>query len=306
MNALPSYAKINWLLRVLGRRPDGYHEIVTVFQSIDVADKLTFSTHADDGRITLTYDGAANIPLDETNLVVRAANALRQRYGVRRGAAIHLSKQIPAGGGLGGGSSNAAVTLLGLARLWRVPARPAELCEIGAGLGADVPFFLTGGTALGTGLGTDLAVLDDLPEQFLIVVTPGVGVATATAYRDLHAPDLTNADTAHIFTVSREAHALAESFPSALANDFESVVLKQEPEIARVKDALQLSGARAAMLSGSGSSVFGIFADAPTQARAVAWLTENKGHDWRIFPCRTLARTAYRDNLGECAEYLAR
>jgi 4-diphosphocytidyl-2-C-methyl-D-erythritol kinase len=301
---LPSYAKINWTLRVLGRRADGYHEIVTVFQLVALADSLTFTPRSD-GRVTLTYEGTPEIPLDETNLVVRAAQALRERYGIKQGLAVHLNKQIPVGGGLGGGSSNAAATLLGAARLWGLDTDAAALTETGAHLGADVPFFLLGGTALGTGRGTTLEPRPDVPKSFLVLVAPGVGVSTAAAYQSLNAPRLTKSDAEFILTVSREARDWADSFPNNLNNDFERVVLQQEPEIARVKDKLKLSGARAALLSGSGSSVFGLFENEAAQRRAVVWWQRHNDEKWRIFPCATVTRAEYRKELGPCAVWLS-
>jgi 4-diphosphocytidyl-2-C-methyl-D-erythritol kinase len=293
---LPSFAKINWTLRVLGRRTDGFHEVVTVLQTVSPADALTFAPRAD-GRVTLTGEGAQNVLFDETNLVWRAADALRERFDVKRGAALHLAKRIPAGGGLGGGSSNAAVALLGLAQLWQLPATADDLGEIGARLGADVPFFLHGGTALGTGRGADLEPLPDAPAQHLVILAPGVSVATAAAYRALRAPVLTKADAVHILAVSRAAR---ETVRSGLCNDFERIVLPQEPEIARAKDALVASGARAALMSGSGSCVFGVFDNQTEQRRAAARLAT----EWRVFPCATLARAAYREALKSCAARL--
>ncbi|HVF45648.1 MAG TPA: 4-(cytidine 5'-diphospho)-2-C-methyl-D-erythritol kinase, partial [Pyrinomonadaceae bacterium] len=167
---LPAFAKINLGLKVLGRRADGYHEIRTVFQTISLHDRLTFETTAD-GRLELACTDPS-IPADETNLVMRAAAALRERYGAGRGARVTLEKRVPAGGGLGGGSSDAAATLIALSHLWDLKADAGGLSELGARLGADVPFFLTGGTALGTGTGTRVVPLEDAPERHLVVVTP--------------------------------------------------------------------------------------------------------------------------------------
>jgi 4-diphosphocytidyl-2-C-methyl-D-erythritol kinase len=149
---LPSFAKINWLLRVLGRRADGFHELCTVFQTVSLCDRLTFEENA---RFSLTCDDE-RIACDETNLIRRAAEALKKEFGVRAGARIHLEKRIPAPGGLGGGSSNAATALLGLAALWQLPVDRAGLHRLAAALGSDVPFFLCGGTAWATGRGTEI------------------------------------------------------------------------------------------------------------------------------------------------------
>jgi 4-diphosphocytidyl-2-C-methyl-D-erythritol kinase len=297
---LPSFAKINLSLRVLGRRPDGYHEIRTVFQTITLHDRLTF-TSLDTPRIELECD-AADVPTDDTNLVARAAKLLGARFGVERGACVRLEKTLPAGGGLGGGSSNAAVALLGLARLWEIETTRDELSALGATLGADVPFFLTGGTALGTGRGTEIAPLEDAPGASLLVVTPRVKISTAEAYRALRAPALTKEFPPVNLLVSRTKSDFSDSFPWALANDFEPVIFRHHPEIARAHAALVEAGARGALLSGSGSSVFGVFESAEQAARARASLRMEEG--WQTFACETLSRAGYREAFGECAKFL--
>ena len=182
---LPSFAKINWRLRVLGRRPDGFHELRTIFQTITLHDELSFTAHTGE-RLQLTCD-SAEIPVDESNLILRAAHALQDRFDVRRGAAIHLEKNIPVEAGLGGGSSNAAIALLGLARLWKIETSLHELTKIGASLGADAPFFLTGGTALGTGLGTEVKPVKEVKAEHLLIIKPEAKVSTAEAYKALNA-----------------------------------------------------------------------------------------------------------------------
>jgi 4-diphosphocytidyl-2-C-methyl-D-erythritol kinase len=291
---LPSYAKINLSLRVRGRRADGYHELETVFQTISLCDRLTFELR-DDARLELTCD-APDIPCDESNLVYRAALALRERYEARRGARIALEKKIPAGGGLGGGSSNAAVALVGLARLWKIDAGRAALTEIGASLGADVPFFLTGGTALGTGRGTDIHPLPDAPPQQLLLITPQVKVSTAEAYKSLNAHALTKAVPVVNLTVSRVQAEISGSLRAMLWNDFEPVVYRLHPEIERARDALRQAGARGALLSGSGSSVFGLFDNENERDRARASLRAEAG--WQVFDCTTLSRSAYAAEFG--------
>jgi 4-diphosphocytidyl-2-C-methyl-D-erythritol kinase len=292
---LPSFAKINWTLSVLGRRADGFHELRTIFQTITLHDELTFAERADE-RLQLTCD-APEIPVDERNLIHRAAVALKEQYGVRqKGASIHLAKRIPAEGGLGGGSSNAAVALLGLSSLWNLSAGKAELCAIGARLGADVPFFFTGGTALGTGLGTDITALPDFAAEHLLIVTPDAKVATAEAYKALNAPALTKAEGDTILSISRAGEHFAESFPDALHNDFERAIFRLKPEIERAKNALRLNGARRALMTGSGSSLFGIFENRETLARAARSLRTET--NWRVFSCSTLSRAQYTQALG--------
>ena len=299
---LPSFAKINLHLRVLGRRADGYHEIRTVFQTVTLHDRLTFRTLPGE-RLELTCD-APDIPADETNLVHRAAVRLRERSGVRRGAAIEIEKHIPSGGGLGGGSSNAAVALLALARLWEVEAGAAELAEIGAGLGSDVPFFLTGGTALGTGRGEQVVPLADAAHAHLVVVSPPVKVSTAEAYKSLSAPALTKDEAAVNFYVSHEAADFSCSLREALTNDFEPAVFRQFPEIERARDALIGAGARGALLSGSGSSVFGIFDSREQAARAADTL--RGARVGKVFACETLARGRYWESMGASAQWPSR
>jgi len=298
---LPAFAKINLHLRVLGRREDGYHEIETVFQTITLHDRLTFEPLAD-GRIELSCD-TAEVPSDESNLVRRAAHALRERSGVRAGARIKLEKNIPAQAGLGGGSADAAVALLGLARLWTLAPGRAELVELGARLGADVPFFLTGGTALGTGTGASVTPLEDAPTRHLVVVTPGVKVSTADAYKALDAPALTKAESAANLSVSRAESGFSGSDREAMRNDFEAVVFRLHPEIGRAREALLEAGASAALLSGSGSGVFGFFDSKGEAERARRALGPRAG--WRAFACATLSRAEYLRALGRCAGLLS-
>ena len=295
---LPSFAKINWRLRVRGRRADGFHELRTIFQTVTLHDELQFVAR-DDTRLHLTCN-SSDIPVDESNLILRAADVLRHRYGIQQGASIHLEKVIPVKGGLGGGSSNAAVALLGLASLWEIETGKQELENIGASLGADVPFFLTGGTALGTGLGTQISPLNDVVAEHLLIVQPEAKVSTIEAYKALNSPALTKVESDIILSISRADEQFTDSYPNALHNDFEPVVLQLKPEIGRLRDALLDAGARSALLAGSGSSVFGVFDNGEARERALCTL-KNKNERWRIFPCATLSRANYLSALGACA-----
>jgi 4-diphosphocytidyl-2-C-methyl-D-erythritol kinase len=282
--SLPSYAKINLSLRVLGRRADGYHELHTIFQTITLCDRLTFSA-LDSSQLELECD-AADVPADDSNLVLRAAKILRERFPVERGARIRLEKSIPAGGGLGGGSSNAAIALMGLARLWRIETTRNELTELGARLGADVPFFFTGGRALGTGRGTEITPMNDATRESLLVVTPRVKISTADAYKALSAPALTKEFAPVNLLISRTEADFAGALPTARVNDFEPVIFQQHPEIERARDALLRTGARDASLSGSGSSVFGVFESDAEVERSRSRLRVEEG--WQVFPGATL------------------
>jgi 4-diphosphocytidyl-2-C-methyl-D-erythritol kinase len=290
---LPSFAKINCSLRVVGRRADGYHEVRTVLQTISLHDDLHFALR-DNEEIQLSCDDW-RIPTDEHNLIIRAAHALQKRSHNRNGATIHLEKRIPAKGGLGGASSNAAVALLGLAHLWRLDISAAELTGIGATLGADVPFFFVGGRALATGIGTELNALPDNPKEHLLVVTPNATVSTAEAYKSLRAPALTTSVVASILTSSCSANEFRDTDQSELHNDFERVIFEIEPEIKRAKDALLRSGASGALLTGSGSSVFGIFDNQQAQESALREIQAEAG--WRIFPVVTVSRYEYLQAL---------
>jgi 4-diphosphocytidyl-2-C-methyl-D-erythritol kinase len=238
-----------------------------------------------------------NIPTDDRNLIVRAAYALKDRYSVDHGARVRLNKRIPVKAGLGGASSNAAVTLLALAQLWQVETTLSDLLEIAASLGADVPFFLIGGSALATGIGATVSPLRDSNNdtQHLIVITPNASVSTAEAYAAFGADALTTMNREPILSSSREEAISGSSIPwppyRDLRNDFESVIFDIEPEIRRAKEMLLQAGAFRALLAGSGSSVFGIFADQEAQQRVINEIPQEAG--WRVFPCVTLSRNQY-------------
>jgi len=287
---LPSFAKINWSLRILGKRPDGYHELVTVLQTISLHDEITFIADNREGSITLTCDDPA-IPTGNSNLIVQAADALWDCYQWAYRADIHLSKRIPTQAGLGGGSSNAAVTLLALNVLWRGGYLTIDDLMDPGFLGADVPFFLVGGRCLATGTGTTVRPLPDGPKEHLIVVTPPAKVSTANAYAALNAASLTTSESASILSSSLADLNSADSRQWPLCNDFERVIFEIEPEIERAKNALLDAGARGALLAGSGSSVFGVFDSETARDRGLENLKCEAG--WRIFSCETISRDEY-------------
>ena len=285
----PSFAKINWILRVLGKRPDGYHEIVTVLQTISLHDELTIQL-SEKGPLKLTCDDPT-IPTGlRENLVLRAVEYLQDGFQQWVGAEIHLKKRIPAMGGLGGASSNAAVTLKALNQMWQGAYIGLE--EFGPGsLGADVPFFLIGGRCAATGIGDVLTPLDDCPKQYLIIVTPNAKVSTAHAYAALNAATLTTSDSASILSSSLADLNFADSRQWRLRNDFERVIFEIEPEIERAKNALLEAGAWSALLAGSGSSVFGVFAGRAERNRGLKDLKSEAG--WRVIACETISRNEY-------------
>ena len=288
---LPSFAKINLHLQIIGRRADRYHDVCTVFQTISLHDTLTF---ASDTEIRMTC-GDETIPADGRNLVVRAASELRERYRVSCGARIHLEKRIPAPGGLGGGSSNAAITLLALRKLWNIDASIDELHKLAEQLGSDVPFFLYGGTGLGMGRGEIVEPIDDFVEKFMLVVAPNVAVATREAFKRLNAHPLTKQESKRKLQICRFDLESADFKYTAFKNDFEMTVFAAYPEVERVKNTLFDLGADRAMLSGSGGSVFAIFDKEETRQTALKAL--DKEVNWRKFAVATISRDEYREAL---------
>jgi 4-diphosphocytidyl-2-C-methyl-D-erythritol kinase len=299
--SIPALAKINWSLQVLGKRADGYHEIDTVLQTISLHDNLTFEV-TEDPSIKFWCDDRL-LPADESNLVWRAAAALRERYSIKSGVKIRLEKRIPTEAGLGGGSSDAAITLIALAHLCRIELSKNDLVELAKTLGSDVPFFLFGGTARGTSRGNVIKALADATEAHLLIIKPNASVATAQAYELLSARTLTSPDAKTILSSSQASDFSDLKSLGALQNDFESLVFQLEPEIKRAKVALMKSGALTAKLSGSGSAVFGIFENQDAQERAIRTVELEAG--WRAFPCKTVGREQYRNGMVAAREFLA-
>ncbi len=290
---LPSFAKINWDLRILGRRPDGFHELDTVFQTIDLCDSLEFELC--EGGITLEISGR-ELSAGPDNLVVRCAEAYQDRLGERLGLRMRLEKRIPLGAGLGGGSSNAAVTLLALSRL-APGVGEKELQEIAAAAGSDVPFFLQGGLAWGRGRGEVIEVLPDEGVRLpVLVVWPGFPVATAEAYRRL-APqppaDLTLARPDH--TMRHFPEALRGGRWFDLRNDLERPILSAYPVLGRLKQMLLEHGCALALLSGSGSALFAT-GEVSSLERAGEWCRQ---HGWgEVGLYWSVPRAEYRRRLG--------
>jgi 4-diphosphocytidyl-2-C-methyl-D-erythritol kinase len=279
-------------LQILGKRPDGYHEVRTTLQTVSLHDDLDFEQR-EAGGISLTCDDP-EIPTGSENLIVRGAQTLKDRYSVGEGVRIHLEKRIPTRAGLGGASSNAAVSLLALRRLWNIQATAEELAEIASSLGADVPFFLLGGCVSATGTGTTVATLADDETAHVIIIHPLASVSTADAYKALNSPALTSNNSIPILSSPPNEANSRESKPWGLReprNDFESVIFDMEPEIERAKTALLTAGAQGALLAGSGSSVFGIFANLEAQHRALNEIQLEAG--WRVFDCVTVSRLEY-------------
>ena len=293
----PAPAKINLGLRVLNRGSDGYHELRTIFQTISLADHLTVTYDpGGDGEVAFNCDDASLST--RNNLAVRAAESLLRAGGWPGNVAIELKKLIPAGAGLGGGSSDAAAILLALRRLLKPRPHPEMLAEVAAELGSDVPFFLQGGTAVGLGRGEEVYPLPDPPRRWLVLVAPEVFVSTPEAYRALwkSRARLTAAQRQHIINGFRASIAASEESgsldPAKLpVNDFESVVFQQFPLLRKWKKRLIEAGASVAMMSGSGSAVFGVFSSRRRAREACKVL---RGFSGKVYLAETLGRSSYQ------------
>jgi 4-diphosphocytidyl-2-C-methyl-D-erythritol kinase len=249
-----SFAKINLGLEILGKRPDGYHDIRTLFQTISLADEIDFEP-VPNSVLDLTGDDLA-IAWDRSNLVLRAARLLREGTGAARGAKISVRKSIPAGRGLGGGSSNAAATLLALNRMWDLGLGVGELARLAKSLGADVPFFLTGGLCIGEDIGDRLTPLPDLSPLTCLLFFPPFPISTATIYAGVE-PSLTSLGKG-----SKIMRFLESGDFGLLGNDLERVIFRAHPELERWTSFFREQGALLSQVSGSGSAVYGLFSDA--------------------------------------------
>ena len=285
---VPAFAKINLRLEILGKRPDGYHELRTIFQTVSLHDDLKLRRAKKPG-ITLHVVGNEALSGEpaEKNLVYRAVQALQTELKDEAGVEIELKKMIPAGRGLGGGSSDAAAAMTGYLRLSGKKIDAARLMEIGASLGADVPFFLQGGRALGIGRGDEIYPLPDIKTKAVLVVSPvNIHVPTPDAYRWLHAPQLTK--TPENSKLWKFCALSWSEQGTGLLNDFEGAVFRQYPRLDSIKQDLLRRGATEALLAGSGSAVIGVFPSPAKARRAAVGFT----HD-QTFVCETLSRAKY-------------
>ena len=281
---VPAYAKLNLGLRVLNKRPDNYHELRTVFQTISLADRLDIAfTPA--RKTTIDIAGTPEIP---DNLVGRAAHAVLQALKIHADIRFQLKKRIPSGAGLGGGSSDAAAVLLTLPVLAGKPLPPAKLNAIATQLGSDVPFFLYGGTALGLGRGEELYPLQGSRVRHALLIAPAVHSSTADAYRGM-AEQLTSIPLQNKLDSFQQN--LWHDAAGPAENDFEPVVFAQYPELKRIKARLVRLGARPAAMTGSGSALFGVFETAAQLDRAQASFPDEK-----VFRISFLSRAQYRSS----------
>lgn len=280
---IKSFSKINLGLEVLGRRPDRYHEVRTLYQSISLSDTLEFVPLSED-RIELSGTDP-DVPWDQSNLVYRACRILKRRFACSRGVSIAVDKKVPAGKGLGGGSANAAMTLFALNSLWELGGTASELRELAGELGADVPYFLLGGLCLGTGRGDILQQLEDLPPLACLLILPPISISTAGVYGNFR-KSLTSNDKD-----SKIIQFLDSPDLVGLFNELEETVFRSYPQVQDIRDRLRAFEPELSLVSGSGSAVFGIFAE-----RARAELAQEKlRSQFETHLAETLARDRYWD-----------
>jgi len=290
--ALRSYAKINRGLQVLGRREDGFHEIRTVFQTIDLYDRLQIRLRR--GQ-QIEFDSSNNALHPSDNLVVKALKALNELLGLKQGCRVRLEKRIPIGSGLGGGSSNAAAAILGMNQLLRLNLSTRKLCELGESLGSDVPFFFVGGTALGIGRGAEIYPLQEPASTRVLLVIPYQRVSTEQAYARLRLP-LTKKGRKSMIPVFCSAYLDSQNHNQFLENDFERTVFHDFPELKRMKHELRRLGASGAGLTGSGSAIFALF---DSEAKMLKARESVAADTYQFIETRTLQRQEYWNCLVE-------
>ncbi len=283
-----AFAKINLGLKVLGKRPDGYHEIRTVYQTVSLADRLEAALSTRRGPVRLECS-SPDVPSGPENLVCRAAELWRQARRLQSGITLRLTKKIPSGAGLGGGSSDAAMTLAALERLSGNALDQEKLLELAARLGSDVPLFLQGGRVLGCGRGEEIYPLTDLPARPCLIVFPGFSVSTAEAYQAIDLQLTAGGDQHRISNLGKRSPFPLEQWGPA-ENDFERFVFARWPELAKVKGQLIRAGAETASLTGSGSAIYAVFKSAQQINRARRFIPA----EWQFFKVRTLRRAEYR------------
>jgi 4-diphosphocytidyl-2-C-methyl-D-erythritol kinase len=276
-----SPAKVNLYLRVLRRREDGYHDILTLMQKISLCDEMTFASGAR-GIVIRCPDSP--LPEDEGNIVYRAAALFFSRTAAPPGIEITIRKKIPIAAGLGGGSSNAATTLMTLNEISGSPLAREELLEMGAALGADVPFFIFGNTAWASGIGDRFTEAAPLPSLWVVLINPGFAVPTKSVYQKLNL-ELTN--TQIKYSIPR--FYTVDDLIRGLTNDLEKVTMRVHPVLEQIKARLLESGAAGALMSGSGPTVFGVFGDEETALRAEKYLKQaHRENRWSVFLAHSL------------------
>ncbi len=279
---LDTPAKINLFLEVLQKRPDGYHDINSLFQAVSLYDRITFDL-TDRPGVDLTVLGSDDLADGPENLVVRAAQLMQQEYGLRRGLTVTLEKNIPTAAGLAGGSSDAAATILACNLLYDLHLDYPAMARLGLRIGSDLPFFFSGGQALVTGRGERIEETDLPTDYHLVLVNPGLAISTAASYAGLRI-GLTKSKHPFKLPCCRTAEELIEALRDA-GNDFEGEHLRSYPVLGEIKQVLAERGAALGRMSGSGPTIFGMFTDFP---QIEVETMKRRGH-WRFFTVAPIA-----------------
>ncbi len=279
-----SFAKINLGLEVIRKRPDNYHDLRTLFQCVDFYDTLIFIPNTG-GRIVLKGNNL-RIPQDKQNLIYLAAELLKERFAVSLGVEINLDQKIPIGGGLGGGSSNAAMTLHALNMIWDLKCSKDELLEIGRTLGADVPYFFEGGLCVGLGKGDELTRIDDLDPFYCVLVFPELSIITADVYHRLSLLTSEGKDSKIIRFLDNFEY-------SSLENSLEETVFNLHPQLREIKRLFYKLESELSLVSGSGSTVFGLF----HQRKKALDVCERLKNTYSLSLAKSLSRAQYWDSI---------
>ena len=266
---IKAMAKVNLGLDVLRRLENGYHEVKMVMQTVDLYDELTVTKEGTEEIIITSNTG--ELPLNEDNLIYKAAKLLFEKAGCAYGVSIHLNKNIPIAAGMAGGSTDAAATLLALNALFEFGFSKEELAEIGVKIGADVPYCIYGGTYLSEGIGEVLTKLPDAPDCYIVIVKPPIGVSTKYVYENLHIETVKEHPDMDGMVDAIKQNSL-QGVVNKMGNVLETVTIKRYPEIERMKQCLLDNGAMNALMSGSGPTVFGIFTEKETADKALGEL----------------------------------
>lgn len=280
---LNAYAKVNLALNVLAPRPDGFHEIETVLHTVELHDAITLREREE--GIEVRTDNPA-VPDDARNLVVKAAQALRDTFGVQRGVEIDIKKGIPVASGLGGGSADAAITLLGLVQMWKIRLNGRGLISLAAALGSDVPFFLEGGAAIARGRGERVQWLPPLPTTWVVLARPRVEISTTWAYQNLSLAEVAGRPDVPAMIEAMRREDLA-GVGRLMGNVFEGLAMRRYPVVDDLKQRILAGEAYGATLSGTGPTVFGLMAN-EAAARKTAAELRARG-DVEVLVSRTFA-----------------
>lgn len=282
---IPSFAKINLLLKIISKFQDGYHQIFTIFQSIDLCDFIDFEITGYKNNITKIENLGYEIPLDDTNTVVKAIELIKETSGRKFSAYVRIYKKIPPASGLGGGSSNAAVILYALNKLLNLKLSKEELAKLGSQIGADVPYFLFGGTAIGTDKGNEIYPCQDIKIKNILLAIPNLKLSTMDIYQKYDA--LENKLPKETFPI--KDYTLSEIIKIA-ENDLEKVVFRENILIKKIKEAMLENGAIMSLMSGSGSSIFGIFEEKELINKSLSALSS---YEAIYYPTNSINRKEY-------------